>query len=164
MKIFILFALAFSITALATVKVGTEISNLSGITQDGQSISLASELKNDYVLIYFFPKADTPGCTKQACSLRDEYAKLQTKKVKIYGVSTTDTPQELKAFQKKYNIPFTFISDTKQELAKKLDVPVNGGYASRQAFLIKNEKIVWLDRSASTAEQAQDILNYLGNN
>lgn len=144
----------------AEVAVGSTIKPLEGINQENVKVKLSDSATKGYVLVYFFPKADTPGCTKQACSLRDSYAKLQDKGVKIFGVST-DSPEELKAFKKKYRLPFDFISDDKKEWAKEFDVPVTFGFASRQAFLLKEGKIVWLDRSASTSEQAQDVLKVL---
>src|SRR5690606_16548896 len=143
--------------AWADVKIGSSITGLSAFNQENTHVKLDEFTKKGLVLVYFFPKADTPGCTKQACSLRDAYPKLQNENVKIFGVST-DSPKELKAFQKKHRIPFDFISDNKKTWARAFEVPVTLGFASRQAFLLKAGKVVWMDRSASTSEQAQDVL------
>lgn len=137
---------------------GAKAPRVQALNQDGDEVSV--DFKDKYVFIYFYPKADTPGCTKQACSLRDAYEQLQSKKVEIYGVST-DKPKALAAFKKKYNLPFTLLSDKDKSIAKSLDVPVKVGFASRQAFLFKDGKLVWLDRTASTSRQAEDVLKYL---
>ena len=142
------------------VEVGSIAPVLSGTTDEGQTLDLGTLYKKGYTLVYFYPKADTPGCTKQACSLRDAYQKLQDKGVQILGVST-DSVEDQKAFKKKFSLPFTLIADEKKEWAKAFGVPVTLGLASRQAFLMKEGKVVWLDRTASTAEQANDVLNYL---
>jgi peroxiredoxin Q/BCP len=110
------------------------------------------------VVVYFYPKADTPGCTKQACSLRDAFATLTEKGVTVYGVSHDGVAAQ-KDFHKKYKLPFDLLADEKKELSKAFGVPSNQlGMASRQAFLIKDGKIVWRDLKASTDKQADDVL------
>jgi peroxiredoxin Q/BCP len=141
----------------ATIEVGSPAPVLTATDQSGQKISLADAYKSGYTLVYFYPKADTPGCTKQACSLRDSFAQLTEKGVKVYGVSH-DTAESQKAFQEKYKLPFPLLADTDHALSTAFGVPSKGEYAARQAFLIKDGKIVWLDREASTAEQAADVL------
>jgi len=115
-----------------------------------------------FTLVYFYPKADTPGCTAQACSLRDAYAELTQKGVVVYGVST-DTPEKQLAFKKKYKLPFHLVADTDKKVANAFGVSVTMGFASRQAFLIKDGKLVWLDRSASTKAQAADVIKVITN-
>lgn len=151
-----LHAAAFGIT----IEVGSPAPQVSGVTDEGQNLELASLYKKGFTLVYFYPKADTPGCTKQACSLRDSYQQLQEKGVQILGVST-DSVADQKAFKNKFRLPFTLIADENKEWAKAFGVPVTLGFASRQAFLMKDGKVVWLDRTASTAKQADDVLAYL---
>jgi peroxiredoxin Q/BCP len=141
----------------ATIEVGSPAPALTATDQNGQKVNLADSYKSGYTLVYFYPKADTPGCTKQACSLRDSFAQLTEKGVKVYGVSH-DTADSQKAFQEKYKLPFPLLADTDHALSTAFGVPSKGEYAARQAFLIKDGKIVWLDREASTAEQAADVL------
>lgn len=162
MKAFFVITCLFLLIDFAHSKVekGSAIKGLEGKNQEEQTIKLDDYKKEGHVLVYFFPKADTPGCTKQACSLRDSYEKLQKHGVKIFGVST-DSPKQLAAFKKKYKLPFDFISDPQEKWAKAFEVPVLVGFASRQAFLLKNGKVIWLDRSASTQEQAKDVLKAL---
>ena len=114
-------------------------------------------------LVYFYPKASTPGCTAQACSLRDAYEDLTKAGVKVVGVST-DTVESQKKFADKQKLPFTLLADPKGDVVKAFGVKTIPliGFASRQAFLIKDGMVVWRDEKASTAEQAADVLKVLG--
>ena len=124
--------------------------------QAGTDHSLKS-YRGHTVLVYFYPKADTPGCTKQACSLRDSYAALTEKGVKILGVST-DSVKAQKAFKAKYKLPFDLLADEDGAVVTAFGVPKTLGFAKRQAFLFKDGKLVWRDLSASTEQQAADVL------
>ena len=139
------------------LKVGDAAPNASSVDQNGKAVSLASLYGPGWTLVYFYPKADTPGCTAEACSLRDQFEALTKKGVTVIGVSA-DTPAEQRAFQEKYHLPFTLIADHDKNVIKAFGVPATMGYASRQSFLIKGGKIVWRDLHASTKEQAADIL------
>ena len=112
-----------------------------------------------WVLVYFYPKADTPGCTAQACSLRDKFAELTDKGVTVFGVSV-DKPGAQQAFKAKYKLPFTLIPDDKGVVVAAYGVPKLPvvGMAKRQAFLFKDGKLAWRSLSASTSEQAADVL------
>lgn len=156
----LLTTLISSITGATEVelKVGDSAPQISAKNEDGKIIPI--EYGDGYTMVYFYPKADTPGCTAQACSLRDAYHELTELGVKVYGVST-DNPEAQKRFKEKYHLPFTLIADTDKKVAKAFGVPVRVGFTSRQAFLVKGGKIVWLDRSASTKKQAQDILQFI---
>lgn len=158
----VLFLMQFSPAVFSAVEVGTPAPVRTVVIETGEKIDLGSFYKKGYVLVYFYPKADTPGCTKQACSLRDAYQELEKEGVTIFGAST-DNVEAQKAFQKKHRLQFHLISDPEGVLAKDFDVSVTLGFASRQAFLIHDGKIVWLDRKASTAEQAKDVLGVLKN-
>ena len=124
--------------------------------QDGAKVDLAAVYKKGPTLVYFYPKADTPGCTKEACSLRDSYIDLRASGVQVIGVSS-DKPDSQKKFQTKYSLPFTLIADTDGAVAKAFDVPTMMGFAKRQSFIVKDGKIAWLDKNASTAQQADDV-------
>ncbi len=160
MKKFLLFLasfLPFAALQGEPLEIGAPAPAVEAIDQDGQKISLGDLYKEGLVLVYFYPKADTPGCTAQACSLRDDFAALKDRGVKVLGVST-DSVAAQKKFQQKYNLPFTLIADPEAKLVEKFGVPKRGEFASRQAFLIKDGKIVWRDLKASTAQQAADVL------
>ncbi len=87
------------------------------LDQDGKSHKL-SDYKGNFVLIYFYPKDDTPGCTKEACMLRDDFPSFKKIKAKILGISA-DSVKSHKKFAEKYNLPFTLLSDEKREVLKK---------------------------------------------
>lgn len=125
--------------------------------QDGETVDFAELYSKGTVLVYFYPKADTPGCTAQACSLRDAYEELTERGVTVIGVSTDDAESQRK-FQSKYNLPFVLIPDPDQKVVKAFGVKSFAGYAKREAFLIKDGEIRWHDASASTDKQAQDVL------
>jgi peroxiredoxin Q/BCP len=153
-------SLCIGISWAGKVDVGSSAPDGSAKNEEGQNIHLADYYKKGMVLVYFYPKADTPGCTAQACSLRDAYTLLQEQGVTVFGVST-DSVKDQKAFRLKYKLPFMLLSDEDKKLAKAFEVPVNFGFSSRQAFLVKDSKIIWLDRTASTTEQAKDVLDVL---
>ena len=136
---------------------GAALPVVSQKNQDDQVIKLNEAGASGYLLVYFYPKSDTPGCTKQACSLRDSFAKLTEKGVKVYGVST-DKVKAQKAFKDKYKLPFDLLADEDSSVVSAFGVPKTMGFAKRQAFLFKDGKLVWRDLTASTDEQAADVL------
>jgi peroxiredoxin Q/BCP len=142
--------------------VGAAAPEAKSVDQDGNAVTLSKLYGAGWTLVYFYPKADTPGCTAEACSLRDAFADLSKKGVTIIGVSA-DKPAEQKAFKQKYRIPFTLLADSDKNVIKAFGVPTNFGFASRQSFLVKEGKIVWRDLHASTKEQAADILKATSN-
>ncbi len=139
------------------IEIGASIPSVSQKNQNDKLVDLAAHGKTGYLLVYFYPKADTPGCTKQACSLRDSYAVLTEKKVRILGVSS-DTAKSQKAFQEKYKLPFDLLADDDSKVIDAFGVPKTIGFAKRQAFLFKDGKLVWKDLSAATDKQAEDVL------
>jgi len=158
--------LAMSQNANAQVKVGDSAPAASGVTDTGQKINLADVYsKQTYTLVYFYPKADTPGCTAQGCSLRDAYEKLTKEGVAVIGVSLDQVGAQ-KAFKEKYHFPFTLMADPDRTVIDAFgvtvkDVPTFGKFAKREAFLIRDGKIVWADYSAKTTEQADDVLKVI---
>ena len=149
--------LSAALVAAEPLKVGDAAPDAKSVDQNGKPVSLASLYGPGWTLVYFYPKADTPGCTAEACSLRDAFADLGKKGVTVIGVSA-DTPAEQKAFQEKYHLPFTLIADHDKHVIQAFGVPTTMGFASRQSFLVKDGKIVWRDLHASTKQQAADIL------
>jgi peroxiredoxin Q/BCP len=130
--------------------------DFSAVAHDGTRIHLA-ELKGKPVALYFYPKDETPGCTKEACSFRDAWEQLSKKGVVLIGISG-DTDASHKAFAEHHKLPFLLISDPKGELAKAFGVPFNDGYAGRQSFVIGadgNVKKVY--RKVDVTVHAQEI-------
>jgi len=140
------------------LNVGDPIPDVSAEDQDGDLVNLAEAAATGYTLVYFYPKAMTPGCTAQACSLRDSYADLQIKGVKVFGVSL-DTVGSQKRFHEKEHLPFVLLSDREKKVTSAFGVPlILNSVATRQAYLFKDGKLVWLDSHASTDKQARDVL------
>lgn len=129
----------------------------TAVDQDGAPVDFAALYSKGPVLVYFYPKADTPGCTAQACSLRDSYQKLTDAGLTVVGVSVDDQTSQ-KAFKEKYQLPFTLVADTNQTVLKAFGVSPLAGMANREAFLIKDGQVVWHDDSASTSKQADDVI------
>lgn len=142
------------------IPVGAALPTVEQKNQDDKVVKLAEAGAKGYTLVYFYPKADTPGCTKQACSLRDSYAALTDKGVRIYGVST-DKVEAQKAFKDKYKLPFDLLADSDSKVVDAFGVPKTMGFSKRQAFLFKDGKLVWSDQDASTEKQAEDVLKFL---
>jgi peroxiredoxin Q/BCP len=144
----------------ASLNVGDPAPAVTALTETGAELNLADAYKQSpYTLVYFYPKAFTPGCTSQGCSLRDAYEQLTKKGVAVIGVST-DSVETQKKFKEEKKFPFTLIADTDKKVMKAFG---QHGifFASRQAYLIKDGKIVYADHDGSTSKQAQDILDFL---
>jgi peroxiredoxin Q/BCP len=147
-------------TAAEPITEGCALPEVTQKNQDGVCVNLADAGASGYVLVYFYPKADTPGCTKQACGLRDAFAELTGHGVKVFGVSL-DSVKAQKDFQLKYSLPFDLLADEDATVLKAFGVPSTLGFAKRQAFLFKDGKLVWRDLTASTDQQAADVLGFL---
>ncbi len=150
-------------TRAEALKVGDAAPAVSGVTETGEKLNFAEVYQKGYTLVYFYPKADTRGCTDQGCSLRDAYEELTKQGVTVIGVSH-DAPAAQKAFKEKYHFPFTLIADEDEAVSKAFGVPdiPATSLASRQAYLIdKAGKIVWADYKAKTKEQAADVLKVM---
>ena len=96
------------------LEVGTTAPDFTTIDQDGNKISL-SDFKGQKVLLYFYPKDNTPGCTKEACGFRDRFAQFRGLSVEILGVSIDGEPSH-KAFAQKYKLPFRLLADPDKRL------------------------------------------------
>ena len=130
------------------------------LDQDGNSFAFADAYAyaKGVTLVYFYPKADTPGCTAQACSLRDSFESLKAENLQIVGVSR-DTPASQKKFQQKYNLPFSLVADSDGKVAEAFGVGGVMGLpvSKRQSFLIKDGRVVWMSLSAKTGEHAAEV-------
>lgn len=109
------------------LKEGDKAPGFSSRDQDGKTISLTS-LRGKKVVLYFYPEDDTPGCTAQACNLRDNYAGLKKKGFEVLGVSMNDEKSHQK-FEQKYNLPFRLLADTDRKI-----VDAYGVFGEKQLF------------------------------
>jgi thioredoxin-dependent peroxiredoxin len=105
---------------MATLKPGDKAPSFSSKDQDGNTISL-DDFKGSKLVIYFYPKDNTPGCTSQACDLRDNYDTLLKNGYKVVGVSA-DSEESHQKFISKYELPFPLIADTDKEVLKAYGV------------------------------------------
>jgi thioredoxin-dependent peroxiredoxin len=119
--------------------------------QDGKPFTLSS-LRGTPVVLYFYPAADTPGCTIEAKGFQNYLAEFAAKKVHVVGVSTDDCPAQ-KAFANKYSLHFPLIADSKKEVATKYGVLKPSGTARRVTFLIDAEGKVVEVVDNSSADQ-----------
>lgn len=102
------------------LKIGDKAPDFNANDQDGKRVTL-SEFKGKKILLYFYPKDNTPGCTAQACNLRDNFSLLQEKGIVILGVSIDDE-QKHKKFEDKYKLPFTLIADVDHKIVEDYGV------------------------------------------
>jgi len=105
---------------MATLKVGDRAPSFSLADQNGRIVSLA-DFRGTKLLLYFYPKADTPGCTRQACSVRDSAESLQEAGAAVVGISP-DRPQDQKKFDDKYDLRFPLLSDPDHKVAEAYGV------------------------------------------
>ena len=129
----------------------------------GELVSL-KEFKGEWLLVFFYPKDDTPGCTKEACSLRDNFTEIKKLNANVVGISI-DSSDSHKEFKEKNNLPFMLLSDPNGETAKKYGA-LNNFFifklAKRQSFIIDPKGIVRrVYRDVSPSNHAQEIKNDL---
>ena len=135
--------------------------------QNGENHKL-SDYRGSWVLLYFYPKDDTPGCAKEACSIRDNYPDFKKLKINVFGVSI-DSTESHKKFKEKYDLPFTLLSDRNKEVVKKygawgkkkfMGKEYDGIY--RISFLINPKgKIAKIYKKVTPEIHAQEVLKDL---
>jgi peroxiredoxin Q/BCP len=143
-------------TPAGALSVGDDAPRVSSPDQNGATVDLAEVYAKGPTLVYFYPKADTPGCTAQACSLRDAFPDFTGQGVQIIGVSA-DTVESQKKFAEKYNLPFVLLADADGKVAGAFGVPTAMGFAKRQSFIVKDGKIAWIVQSAKTGDHAAEV-------
>ncbi len=124
---------------MALLNAGDTAPEFRATTHEGESISL-SDLRGSYVLLWFYPKADTPGCTKEGCGLRDRGDEFDKAGVKILGVSF-DTVAENRAFAEKFSFPYPLLCDTERDIGVKYGAAdsADAKAAKRISYLIDPE-------------------------
>lgn len=157
---FLLLAMGWLFGAQAEdgIKIGDPLPALSAPDQDGKPLDLGTYGSQGFLLVFFYPKANTPGCTAQACSLRDSHAELTQKGVKIVGVSA-DKPDSQKEFVTRQKLPYPLLADHEGKIIKAFGVEgMAFGFAKRSAFLFRDGKLVWRDPKGSTSDQGAVVL------
>jgi thioredoxin-dependent peroxiredoxin len=150
------------------VKEGNKAPDFTAKDQNGNKVKL-SDLKGQKVVLYFYPKDDTPGCTKEACSFRDANDVYAEKGIKVFGVSTDDEKSHQK-FISKYDLPFDLLADTDKKIVEKYGVwGEKSMYGKkymgtlRKTFLIGEDgKIVKIFDKVNVSEHADEVLKAFG--
>jgi peroxiredoxin Q/BCP len=141
----------------AAVTVGKAPPDFSAKAHDGTDLKL-SALKGKQVVLYFYPKDETPGCTKEACAFRDAWKELEKKGIVLIGIST-DNAESHKAFAKHHELPFHLVSDETGTIAKSFGVPNRGGFLGRQTFVIGADgNVKKIYRDVDVTKHAAEIL------
>jgi thioredoxin-dependent peroxiredoxin len=147
---------------LTELKVGDTAPDFSLLDERGLPVGLKDYLGKKVVVLYFYPKDFTPGCTAEACSFRDDYKPIQDKGAVVIGVSLDSVESHLK-FSEKYMLPFTILSDHKKEVAKAYGVLGVGGFlAKRVTFIInKDGKITHVFTKVDVKQHSEEVLKAL---
>jgi thioredoxin-dependent peroxiredoxin len=150
------------------LKEGDKAPDFTTKDQDGNAVKL-SDFKGKKVVLYFYPKDDTPGCTKEACSFRDADAVYNKKGIKVFGVST-DSEKSHQKFISKYQLPFDLLADTEKEIVEKYGVwGEKSMYGKkymgtvRKTFLVGEDgKIAKIFDKVNVSEHADEVLEAFG--
>jgi len=148
---------------MSELKEGSEAPSFNAVDQNGNTISSA-DYQDKKLILYFYPKDNTPGCTKEACNLRDNYNELKNKNYEVVGVSADTSAKHLN-FIAKYDLPFSLIADTDKEVIKAfgcwgLKKFMGREYEGifRKTFVIENGKIVKLFEKVKTTAHFEQIM------
>lgn len=134
-----------------------EAPDFIGITDEGKTVKL-SDFRGKYVVLYFYPKDNTPGCTKEACNFRDNMDIISSTDTVVIGVST-DSENSHKKFKQKFNLNFTLISDKDKNISKLYNTLSITGTSKRITFLIdKNGIIKYVWDKVNVNNHAQEVL------
>lgn len=121
------------------LKVQSIAPNFKLLDQDGKEQSLSYH-RGNYVLLYFYPKDDTPGCILEACGIRDLYKDFEANDIKIFGISS-DSVKSHKKFAEKYNLPFTLLSDPEKEVIQMYEA-AGIIFCKRISYLIGSDGLI----------------------
>lgn len=144
-------------TAVTTLNVGDPAPTVDMPLQDGTHVKV-SDFKGKNVVVYFYPKDQTTGCTIEAQNFRDKFDELTKANITVIGVSAQDAASH-KAFIDKEKLPFNLAVDTDGSIAKAFGVPTNNGFHSRQTILIgKDGKVKKIWPNVSPKDHASDVL------
>ena len=110
--------------------------------QDGNDVSLTSLLKDGPAILYFYPADFTPGCTREACSIRDLHREISAAGLSVAGISP-QSPDSHRRFREKYHLPFTLLADEKREVIKMFGVSgLFGVWVQRVTFLVDQNRVI----------------------
>ena len=171
-SLFLNFIIVFSTYSMANnnskeLKVGDQVPAFQLQNQDGEIISIQDYIGKQNLVIYFYPKDDTPGCTKQACSFRDQYEEFNDLNAEVFGISSQSVSSH-KEFAEKHRLNFNLLCDKDNQVRKLFGVPTSflGLLPGRVTYVVdRSGKIVHIFNSQFRAEehinQAKNILKNL---
>ena len=134
--------------------------NISLLNQDGELVTLA-DYKGNKIVVYFYPKDNTPGCTTEAKNFRDSIKEYEEKGIIIIGISA-DSVKSHKKFQERYNLPFILLSDPKKEAAKAFGALENGS-VRRRTWLINEQWVIEKSfETVSASKHNEELCTYYG--
>ena len=139
------------------LKVGDKAPDFKLTDAFGNFYSLSDYMGKKPVVLYFYPKADTPGCTKQACGIRDDWSKFEENGIQVFGISV-DSQKSLKKFSEKYKLNFPLLSDEDKTVCRKYGVLNFLGFANRVTFIVDKEgKIAHIIDKVNIETHARDV-------
>jgi len=151
---------------MAAIKVGDRVPDFSLPSQTGTTVNISDLIGKKSLVIYFYPKDDTPGCTAESCAFRDSYEVFTDAGAEVIGISA-DSPQSHQQFAQKYNLPFTLLSDSDNRVRKLFGVPSTlFVLPGRVTYIIDKEGIVrhifdsMLDFKAHVTESLNTIKSF----
>jgi len=176
----VLFSFLFNISGIDTsITIGDSVPDFIATDDEGSEWKLSDNYRHDYIVLYFYPAAFTGGCTKQACSYRDQNEDFEKLDALVAGVSGDDF-ENLTRFKKHHNLNFTLLSDPDGNIAKIFGVPVNDGGSiekdidgesltldrgvttSRWTVVVDGRgKLIYRDNEVNAAEDSQTVLEFL---
>jgi thioredoxin-dependent peroxiredoxin len=150
---------------MTNLKIGDKAPSFQGINENGEAVSLG-DFKGRKLVLFFYPKDNTPGCTAEACSLRDSYTELRDKGFELLGISADDSKRHLK-FKEKHNLPFPLIADTELIMLnaygvwgeKKFMGRVYDGILRTTFVIDENGIIERIFNKIKTSDHAEQILD-----
>jgi peroxiredoxin Q/BCP len=155
-------AMAGVLASAAEPQIGMKAPGFDAVDQDGRTVRLADYLGKSDVVLYFYPKDDTPGCTREACSLRDGYQAIQAAGAVVLGVSA-DGADSHAAFARKFNLPFALLADPAGNLIKAYGVKMPLlKMAHRVTFIIDKQGIIRFKvDKVDTAQHDRQVLELI---
>jgi peroxiredoxin Q/BCP len=148
---------------MKTLQVGDSVPNFSVLDQSGKPFIL-SDYQNTKLIVFFYPKANTPGCTTEACNLRDHYSELKAQGFDIVGVSADDQKKQA-SFKDKYQFPFPLLADTEKVVLEAFGVWGPKKFMGkeydgihRMTFVIENGRVIKVINKVQTKDHAAQIL------
>ena len=150
------------------MKIGSKVKNFSAEMTGNKKYSL-KEFTGKNIVLYFYPRDNTPGCTSESISFRDNFKSFQKKNTLIFGISK-DSLSSQEKFKEKFNFPFELISDPEEKVCKAFDVIKEKSMygkkylgIERSTFLFKNKKMIKEWRKVKVNGHASEVLNYINN-